>query len=191
MQVTYIPSRIREVSTPGEVGLVQFRPLHSQNTTWTEGKSKRHLSCCFYPRAVTRMCHLEHCNWSSVPTLTPRLADPHTHTPVYSPPTPKGSSKSVERMRPVLPLKPPKAPPHSVGIKTKLLNLVHKGLASSGPCPPFLLPARVSSLWPLRSLLPPPAVVLLHRRQLRCHLRQEALPACPPCSAATAPSGCV
>lgn len=38
MQVTCIPSRIREVSTPGKVGLVRFRPLHSQNTTWTEGK---------------------------------------------------------------------------------------------------------------------------------------------------------
>lgn len=38
MQVTCIPSQIREVSTPGKVGLLRFRPLHSQNTTWTEGK---------------------------------------------------------------------------------------------------------------------------------------------------------
>lgn len=64
VQVTFVLPRIWGVNSPGSVGLVQRRPLHSQNASWTEDERKRHLNCASTQVQATRICHLECCNLS-------------------------------------------------------------------------------------------------------------------------------
>lgn len=112
-----------EVSSAGEVELVQFRPPHSQNTTLNRRQEQE------VPEAIasiqvqaTRISHLEHYKLVSLSPL-PHLL---THVPQAAlHQQPKRSFKSIEGIKSVLTLKPLPRLPHSVEIKSKLLNLVY------------------------------------------------------------------
>lgn len=99
VQVTFVLPRIWGVNSPGSVGLVQRRPLHSQNASCTEDERKRHLNCASTQVQATRICHLECCNWSPCFQF-----DTPTHTSTFRRP-PKGSFKTMEEIGSVLLLK--------------------------------------------------------------------------------------
>lgn len=112
-----------EVSSAGKVKLVQFRPPHFQNTTLSRRQEQEvPEAIAFIQVQATRISHLEHCKLVSLSPL-PHLLTHVSQAALHQ--QPKRSFKSIEGIKSVLTLKLLPRLPHSVEIKSKLVNLVY------------------------------------------------------------------